>query len=80
MRSITIFIAAAGLFASSALAEPIAAPTAPADLAGFIRQQMAEAGIVGLGAAVIVDREVAFIQASVSPTGSAPNPSPQTPS
>jgi CubicO group peptidase (beta-lactamase class C family) len=62
MRSITIFIAAAGLFAGAALAEPAVAPPALSDLTGFIQQQMAEAGIVGLGAAVIVDREVAFIQ------------------
>lgn len=62
MRWMTILMAAAGCFVGASWAEPATAPPSASTLDAFIAEQMAEAGIMGAGAAVIVDRQVVFLQ------------------
>jgi len=62
MRWMTIFIAAAGWISGASWAEPAATAPSTASLDAVIAGQMAEAGIMGAGAAVIVDRQVVLLQ------------------
>jgi CubicO group peptidase (beta-lactamase class C family) len=66
MRSTTTFVVAAGLALSGVCAVPVHAqpPTFPvnAELDGLITNKMAEAGFMGLAAAVIVKRQVVWMK------------------